>query len=235
MKRETLVKTGDRMVAYVRKVNAHDPGTRAALRRGLGRPPEDIANFHAHAVVAPYLPENHDRATERAFYTVAALVAAQQRGARDQEAEELAQDEDADTEVVEEQSEDESPRPETPTGASADEHPTRQQRRALGQTLAQAVENGHLKGDMVQGRLHLLARYRTDRLHRELPKLITHLRASAVPVDWGLLLRDLALWDEERGRVAKQWVQQYHRTRDRIQRQRSNQTATADHSESETA
>src|SRR5699024_193461 len=92
-----------------------------------------------------------------------------------------------------------------------------------------------LKGDMVRGRLHLLARYRTDRLHRELPKLITHLRASAVPVDWGLLLRDLALWDEERGRVAKQWVQQYHRTRDRIQRQRSNQTATADHSESETA
>ena len=105
MKRETLVKTGDRMVAYVRKVNAHDPGTRAALRRGLGRPPEDIANFHAHAVVALYLPEEHDRATERAFYTVAALVAAQQRGARDQEAEEWAQDEDADTEVVEEQSE----------------------------------------------------------------------------------------------------------------------------------
>src|SRR5699024_6005229 len=153
VKRNALVKLGDRMVAYVRKVNAHDPGTRAALRRGLGRPPEDIANFHAHAVVALYLPEEHDRATERAFYTVAALVAAQPRGARDQEAEESAQDEDADSEAEEERTEDKASLPETRTGASGPSRSAQQQRHCLGQTLAQAVENGHLKGDMVRGRL----------------------------------------------------------------------------------
>ncbi|GHD16794.1 hypothetical protein GCM10007147_05270 [Nocardiopsis kunsanensis] len=237
MNRDTLVEPGDRMVAYVRWVNAHDPGTRAALRRGLGRPPEDIANFHAHAIVVRYLPEKHDRATERAFYTVAALVAAQPRGARDQEAEAQAEDEGAESEAAEGDREDAPSQSEAPTATSADDHSAQQSRLTLGQTLARAVENGHLKGDMVRGRLHLLARYRTDRLHRELPKLIAHLRASAVPVDWGLLLRDLALWETGRGYVSKQWVQQYHRTRDQLQRQRSKQdrTATADHSESETA
>ncbi|WP_026118751.1 type I-E CRISPR-associated protein Cse2/CasB [Nocardiopsis salina] len=235
MNRDALVESGDRMVAYVRRVNAREPGTRAALRRGLGRPPEDIANFHAHAIVTRYLPENHDRATERAFYTVAALVAAQPRGARDQEAAEASQDEETATSTLEEPPAYEAAPPEA-AALPADGRSAQQPRLTLGQTLARAVENGHLKGDMVRDRLHLLARYRTDRLHRELPKLIAHLRADHVWVDWGLLLRDLARWGTERAYVSKQWVQQYHRTRDQIQRQRSqhDQTATPDSPESET-
>lgn len=167
-----------------------------------------------------YLPQEHDRATERAFYTIAALVAAQPRGARDQEAEP-----EAEPDSEEEHDTAESTEPEDATAAPGQSAWAGDERCTLGQTLAWAVENGHLKGDMVRDRLHLLARYRTERLHRELPKLIAHLRADFVPVDWGLLLRDLALWDRQRDQVAKQWVQHYHRTRDQLQRQRSKNDA----------
>ncbi|GAA1748945.1 type I-E CRISPR-associated protein Cse2/CasB [Streptomonospora arabica] len=229
MNRHQLVAAADRMVAHLRVVNQREPGTRAMLRRGLGRPPEDIANFHAHAVVTRYLPDDSSPAEERAFYTVAALVAAQPRGARDQEAGASVEDDPFDEHV------EDGATPAAAQNAPADrksagvpDEAGKETRRTLGQSLAWAVENGHLKGDMVRDRLHLLARYRTDRLHRELPKLIAHLRVDLVPIDWGYLLRDLARWDTERDQVAKQWVQHYHRTRDQIQRQRTNHGASAD-------
>lgn len=241
MKRHELVATADRMIDHLRHVNERDPGTRAMLRRGLGRPPEDLANFHAHAVVSRYLPEGCDYATERAFYTVAALVAAQPRGARDQEASTgTAAPDSTDEPAAETPDTDSTAETATSDNAAdtaAQDGPAGGTRRTLGQILAWAVENGQMKGDTVRDRLHLLARYRTDRLHRELPKLISHLRADLVPIDWSYLLRDLAYWDREREQVAKQWVQQYHRTRDQIQRQRRNndEPATSDDSGSEPA
>lgn len=230
MNHHELVAAADRMVAQVRTINRHDPGTRAMLRRGLGRPPEDIANFHAHAVVARYLPERCTRAQERAFYTVAALVAAQPRGARDQEAlpgapaEEPAHTPSADDDAAAVGHGESAPANAEAESPGTDD-PAAEPRRTLGQSLAWAVENGRLKGDMVRNRLHLLARYRTDRLNRELPKLVAQLRADLVPIDWGLLLADLARWEDARDEVAKQWVQQYHRTRDQIQRRRKDDGA----------
>ncbi|MFC7329880.1 type I-E CRISPR-associated protein Cse2/CasB [Marinactinospora rubrisoli] len=206
MNEKELVAAGDRMTARIRHVIEHDPGLRTALRRGIGRPPKDIANFHAHAVVAPFLPERPDHATERAFYTVAALIAAQQRGARDQDVARAALEKDDGAEGGS-------------TGA-ANTAAGRSRRRNLGETLAWAVEKGRVNGDTARDRLHLLARYRVDRLHRELPKLVSYLRADLIPVDWGYLLRDLARWGSERDQVAKEWVQRYHRTRDDIQRER---------------
>ncbi|RCV51383.1 type I-E CRISPR-associated protein Cse2/CasB [Marinitenerispora sediminis] len=206
MNQKELIAVGDRMTARIRHVIENDPGLRAALRRGIGRPPKDIANFHAHAVVAPFLPERPDHATERAFYTVAALIAAQQRGARDQDVAGSASDGHEGAEGG-------------PTGG-AGTAAGRSRRRNLGETLAWAVEKGRVNGDAARDRLHLLARYRVDRLHRELPKLISYLRADLIPVDWGYLLRDLARWGSERDQVAKEWVQRYHRTRDDIQRER---------------
>lgn len=232
MKHSELVARADQMAAYLRRVNAQDPGTRAMLRRGLGRRPENIANFHAHAVVTRYLPERPPSGVERAFYTVAALIAAQPRGARDQEVgkerpgpAEDRKEEPTDTGSAENERNEDTAEPDS-----------RKERRNLGQTLAWAVENGDLKGDMVRDRLHLLARYRTDRLHRELPKLITHLRADLVPIDWGYLLRDLGRWDHERDQVGKEWVQQYHRTRDQLQRARKHaaEATTHDTNQSET-
>ena len=73
-----------RFVEHVQKVCAEDPGRRAALRRSLGRLPED-AGYRAHGVVARFLSETPNRAEERAFYAVAAMIAAQPRDARDQE------------------------------------------------------------------------------------------------------------------------------------------------------
>src|SRR5690606_30064731 len=168
--------------------------------------------------VARYLPERCSEAEERAFYTVAALVAAQPRGARDQEAlpgpeREAAEDgrpPGAEEGATGEAGDGTAP-PGEAAGPSGRDDTAAVTRHTLGQSLAWAVENGRLKGDMVRDRLHLLARYRTDRLHRELPKLIAHLRADLVPIDWGYLLADLARWESERGQVAKRWVQQDHR------------------------
>lgn len=224
MKNPELTARGDAMAEHIHKINEIDPGTRAALRRGLGRRPEDIANFHAHAVVTRYLPDGEDEATERAFYTVAALIAAQPRAARDQGTEPQEQDGDAAGEagsaaVREDDTEDTGAAPPSAeSGEGADRSEPKW--RNLGQALAWAVENGALKEDTAPDRLHLLARYRLDRLHRELPKLVAHLRADLVPIDWGHLLRDLARWGHERDRVAKEWVQHYHRTRHRLHEQR---------------
>jgi CRISPR type I-E-associated protein CasB/Cse2 len=49
-------------------------------------------------------------------------------------------------------------------------------------------------------------------VHRHLPRLIAHLRADLVAVDWVVLAEDLARWDIERDRVAKEWLQSFHRT-----------------------
>lgn len=65
-----------RFVAAIQRV-IRDPGTRAALRRGLGRPPGRAPQMHA--VVAPWLPGDPQPAVERAYYAVAALMAHQPR------------------------------------------------------------------------------------------------------------------------------------------------------------
>lgn len=79
---------------------ADSPRDRAALRRTLGRDPADPRVRPAHGIVTRYLPdpdspetgsprgpapsEAESLAVEWAFYTVAALIAAQTRDARDQ-------------------------------------------------------------------------------------------------------------------------------------------------------
>ncbi len=69
-----------RFIAAIQRM-IRDPGTRAALRRGLGRPPGRAPQMHA--VVAPWLPGDPTRslrpAVERAYYAVAALMAHQPR------------------------------------------------------------------------------------------------------------------------------------------------------------
>lgn len=81
----TQVPRADKLARFVDHITttcARDPGRRAALRRGLGRTPEQV--WTMHAIVAPWLPERRylaaHRAAERAFYTVAALIAATSEG-----------------------------------------------------------------------------------------------------------------------------------------------------------
>ncbi|WKG08907.1 type I-E CRISPR-associated protein Cse2/CasB [Nocardia sp. PE-7] len=73
------------LVERVNRINRASSGDRADLRRSLRLTPEDPQTRRSHRIVAPYLPQNPDPATERAFYAIAAMIAAQPRAARDQD------------------------------------------------------------------------------------------------------------------------------------------------------
>ncbi|GAB2774275.1 type I-E CRISPR-associated protein Cse2/CasB [Streptomyces daliensis] len=57
-----------------------DPGRRAALRSGLGRPLDDCPRMHA--VIAQFVPSRFGEATERAYYAVASMIASLPPSAR---------------------------------------------------------------------------------------------------------------------------------------------------------
>ncbi len=227
------------------------PGRRAALRRSLGRPLDHPAVQQAHRFVAPYLPDlpDPDRermsadtqrdvvAIERAFYTVAALIAAQPRTARD---EELGSDAAGDDESSDEATpggqpggtlegtpgggtspDDTTNSPDSSTTDSSTTDSSTTQvagtgfglRRApsLGRTVADGVRNGRLNDETTSARLHVLCRQDVAGLHRHLPRLVGHLRADLVPVDWVRLTVDLARWGRYGDQVAKSWLQDYYR------------------------
>ncbi|WP_180268910.1 type I-E CRISPR-associated protein Cse2/CasB [Streptomyces sp. Ru87] len=57
-----------------------DPGRRAALRSGLGRPLDRCARMHA--VIASHVPGHASEARQRAYYAVAAMIASLPPSAR---------------------------------------------------------------------------------------------------------------------------------------------------------
>jgi CRISPR system Cascade subunit CasB len=222
------LEAADKYVAYVQQKVKADPGRRSALRRSLGRPVEDVAARRAHSVVAPWLPSDRTRpAVESAYYSVAALIAAQPRGRGDQtdattEAEEqaaveavpLAQDEPADRIGDKTTATKKAVRPSA----------------SLGSTLGRAVRDKKFTSDTVEARLHLLCRQDVAGLHRMLPGLVRQLAAKEVAPDWGRLLVDLSRWERDRGQVTKWWLQDFYRT---IHQAEQNDDNDSDSSESE--
>lgn len=180
-------------VGYVRVV-CRDPGTRATLRRGLGKRPTEVG-VRTHSIVVRHLPEGlrDDGPEERAYYTVAALIAAQPRSARDDERD-----------------------PEAAERTDPTEPPDNQQEPKrvgdLGASLAMAVNRGELGGNSAESHLRLLVRQPIDTLHRRLPGLIRQLRGDRVPVNWVKLLDDLADYAWNQDRITKRWIQSYYRT-----------------------
>ncbi|MFI0420515.1 type I-E CRISPR-associated protein Cse2/CasB [Spongiactinospora sp. 9N601] len=170
---------------------------RVALRRALGRDPEHHAARPAHMVVAYTLPPNPDDATERAFYTVAAMIAAQPRDARDQT---TGRNDDAP------HAEDE------PEATEASEPAPEDQQETLGATLGRMVATDKGREDTIEPRLHLMCRQDVGGIHRHLPRLIATIRAELIRVDWLRLTLDLAAWGTQRDRVTKRWLQDYYRT-----------------------
>lgn len=158
-----------------------DASLHTALRRGLGQAPHHPAMSGAHRTVAPCLPPDPDAATEWAWYTVAAMIAAQPGAAREQDTESAASE-------------------------------AERQRPCLGEALARAVAADRLEAATAEARIQLLARQHLRGLHRQLPRLVAHLRVHLVPVDWVRLLLDLARWNGERDQVAAEWLQAYRRT-----------------------
>ncbi|MFJ9554426.1 type I-E CRISPR-associated protein Cse2/CasB [Nocardiopsis sp. NPDC101807] len=232
-------RAADRMAHDLTRRVADEPAVRATLRRGVGRRVEDPAMLPLHGFVTPYLGDLHERArprrfpdqgeaVERAFYAVAALIAAQSRQARDRDS---AGADDGREHTGESPAE--APGGEdaaTPASvgepaAAGDTGETPPRDRGLGTTLGEAVGKGRLNADTTEQRLHLLCRQSLDGVHAQLPRLLAHATAKGVRPDWGRLVLDLARWGGERDHVAKEWAQGFHRAIGRA-RQAASQNST---------
>ncbi|MBN6054467.1 type I-E CRISPR-associated protein Cse2/CasB, partial [Nonomuraea sp. RK-328] len=200
---DVLQRQATRLVGAAVRALAHpDKRRRVALRKALGRVPEDPAVRAAHMVVAPALPLQYDRATERAFYSVAAMIAAQPRTARDDTAGLNEENEEAEKEAP----------------AALDEQ------ESFGVTLGRAVATGRLREDTTESRLHLMCRQDVDGIHRHLPRIVATLRADLVQVSWIRLTVDLSRWGHERDLVTKRWLQDYYRTLQAVRTMREKDT-----------
>ncbi|MGC0316969.1 type I-E CRISPR-associated protein Cse2/CasB [Kitasatospora acidiphila] len=174
-----------------------DPGVRSALRRGVRKGVDEVPFMHKY--IANWLTSERlqDLDTQRAYYTVAALIAAQRR---DQYAAagsiERTQDEEATADSAAPQ--------QRLYGAS------------LGTAFAAAVARGPEAGireSSAETRLNLLTRQSIDGLHRHLPGAVRQLRDKQTDVDWAQLLVDLSTWRRYSGRTKRRWLQDFYRAR----------------------
>jgi CRISPR system Cascade subunit CasB len=198
----------DTFVAQVLRLCA-DPGTQQALRRGLGRPLADIpARTHAALLRGGLVPDRAGPDRRRAYYAVAALIAARPRAQRVADAEDPAQ---APLTTA-----DDSAASADASGRSAPGSRFRPWGTSLGESLASAVSRqggeGGLKQDGVESRLHLMVRQDTEGLHRMLPAVVRQITSAGVAPDYACLLRDLTAWPRDRDPVTTRWLEDYYRT-----------------------
>jgi CRISPR system Cascade subunit CasB len=202
-RRVHVPKEADRLAREVLRITARNPGDRSVLRHSLGKAPESVA-MGVHRIVAPLLPKEPKEGEERAYYAVAALIAAQDRPARDQ----------AGSEAGPETAPDSMPAQQATGGPGEQDEANRPN---LGHSLAQfAHKSDRDKSKTVGDRLELLARQDIDGLYRHLPRLILQVRSDQVRIDWGLLAWDLTRWAHDSRNVAKEWAQDYYRTSERL-------------------
>ncbi|MFE6304642.1 type I-E CRISPR-associated protein Cse2/CasB [Nocardiopsis sp. NPDC057823] len=225
-----ILRAADRMVKSLEERVRDEPAVRATLRRAAGRRVDDPAVLPVHTFVARYLngPLTHlesdpnarrrtpEQDVERAFYGVAAMIAAQPRRARDRKAAEGTEGaegagEDARDTLPEEPGPSSSPDTGRAPGTGQKGADPLRRGSNLGAMIGRAVTEGRLNGETTEGRLHLLCRQSVDGVHSQLPRLVLHARDRDVDIDWGRLTLDLSRWGGDRDAVAKEWVQSYHR------------------------
>ncbi|MFJ1796559.1 type I-E CRISPR-associated protein Cse2/CasB [Kitasatospora griseola] len=202
--------------AWVEQRCAADPGVRSALRRGAGKGLDRVPSMHRF--VARWLPAGAGDEVQRAYYTMAAMIAAQRRSQYTVPA-------GAAGEVVEAESSgaggavrDAEDAPQGAAVAGPDDgapEARRLSRQSLGRSFAQAVASGGLRESSAETRLNLLSRQSVDGLHRHLPGAVRQLREAGAPVDWAQLLGDLAGWRQYGGEVKRRWLQDFYRERHR--------------------
>ncbi|MFF3257870.1 type I-E CRISPR-associated protein Cse2/CasB [Streptomyces sp. NPDC002932] len=185
--------------SWVVQVSREDPGARSALRSGLRKNLDSVRRMHR--LVAPWLPESRSEDMERAYYAVAAMIAAQPRSAM----------------AVPEGT------AESPEQPDADKSPAvkaRRRRASLGTAFATAVTEGpgrekEMRAGTAESRLNLLTRQSVNGLHRHLPASVGYLSSLGVDVDWAQILDDLSNWRRDSGRISRTWLQDFYRARDR--------------------
>ncbi|MGW0734438.1 type I-E CRISPR-associated protein Cse2/CasB [Streptomyces sp. NPDC002851] len=220
-RRERLLQYTARMEQLCRD----DPGARSALRSGLRRALNDRRSYRMHRFITPWLSRHgvHRESAQRAYYTVAAMIASQPRSSP------------AST-VADEEAGSGSAPPADHTAAA--EEPVKEKRAArygqsLGASFAVAVTGSsvrdkEMRESTAETRLNLLTRQSTEGLHRHLPAAVGYLRDLDVPVDWAQLQDDLMAWPYHSGRIARRWLQDYYRRRDEALRQQADDADRAD-------
>ncbi|MFE4861510.1 type I-E CRISPR-associated protein Cse2/CasB [Streptomyces sp. NPDC056670] len=180
----------DTFVASILRLCTSNNQARAELRRGLGRPVEQCTYLHRYLV--PRIREGLHPEALRAHYAIAALIAARPRDVRDPGL--AAPDED--------------------TGTGQGGGPGLWWKRPnLGASLAEAVSQGLFKPDSAEGDLHLMARQSSHSIHPRLPSLTQRILKGGVPLDWAVLLEDLAWWNRSHDKIATRWLESYFRVR----------------------
>lgn len=179
------------MVRHVKGEVLHVPAQRAAVRAALGHTPGEPRTFGAYREIGAFLPEKPRFAEERAFLAVAAMMCAQPASNRQQD---ITAARGSDAEPGEDDGEAD------PEAAAS-----------LGASCATAVRRGRIAEKTVESRLHLLCRVDADGAHRQLPRLVHHLRGVGVPIDWAALIDDLSRWEHSRQRIAARWMRDFYR------------------------
>ncbi|MFB8033833.1 type I-E CRISPR-associated protein Cse2/CasB [Streptomyces sp. NPDC056004] len=182
---------------WVEQVCREDAGARSALRSGLRKDLDQVRRMHR--LVAPWLPDSCPADVERAYYTVAAMIAAQPRSA-------LAAPDHTAADPGQPDKREPSPS-------------TRWRRTSLGTAFATAVTQGpgrekEMRAGTAESRLNLLTRQSVNGLHRHLPASVGYLRSLGVEVDWAQLLDDISHWRHRSGRISRTWLQDFYRLRD---------------------
>ncbi|WP_246108971.1 type I-E CRISPR-associated protein Cse2/CasB [Streptomyces sedi] len=204
---------------WIDRTCSENPGARVALRAGLRQNINNRATFAMNRYIAPWLPENAPDATQRAYFTVAALIASRPRAAQDED------DEDEAPEGANAERPDSGPGStgagdEAESAAPAEPEEPERWGPSLGSAFAEAVaeapgRDGEMRESAAESRLNMLTRQGTNGIHRSLPASVLYLRQLDVPVDWAQLLADLIAWPDHSGRIARRWLQDFYRRRHR--------------------
>ncbi|WNI18723.1 type I-E CRISPR-associated protein Cse2/CasB [Actinacidiphila sp. ITFR-21] len=218
---------------YVRRIEnlcRTDPGARIALRKGLRRALDDGAHTRGmHRLITPWLPQGAEtpETEQRAYYTIAALIAAQPRysfaadGPEDEPAAEAGNQPAAEPQNDPGQDADGESEPAAAVIDPAASPPGSAQARrrssgsSLGIAFARAVAEApgrerEMRLSTAESRLNLLTRQSVNGLHRHLPASVGYLRGLDVPVDWARLLGDLIGWQAGSGRISRRWLQDFY-------------------------
>ncbi|MFD9422930.1 MULTISPECIES: type I-E CRISPR-associated protein Cse2/CasB [unclassified Streptomyces] len=223
----------DEFADRVRRLCRESPGAQSALRAGLGRPVTEVpARMHA-ALLRPGLiredPEGRGYADkERAYYAVAALIAARPRAQRlsdaaDANAAELGARgsllgdgySGAVTAVTADDHGEGTALAPHKSGVDGASTVFRPRGTSLGESFADAVGRrspDQFKSGAAESRLHLLVRQDLDGAHRMLPSVFRWLGSSGVTPDYACLLRDLTGWRYGHDMVATRWLQAFYRS-----------------------
>lgn len=103
-------------------------------------------------------------------------------------------------------------------------HPAHKLGVSLGKALGQIQE----KSGSIEGRFLSLLTVPSERLRVPLRQIISLLAAHDVPLDWGLLLKDLCRWNDSEKRVQQRWARHFYQAAPDSELDRTSQGETPD-------